>query len=137
MRGYALAAIAAMGNPNLNFGEIILTIGGGALASVPFYTFFGGQIRDLIRKIFPRRKPMSFKRRRQIYLIWKKYGITGVSFLSPLISPMLAVAIAVAFQEKPRKIILYVGTAVLSWTLVFALLRETVLDLLSYFSIIS
>lgn len=129
---FGIAAAAAMANKSLNFVEILLTIGGGALVSVPFYTFFGDAIRRWFKKIFPKRKPASFAKRRRIYTIWKRYGLTGVAFLSPVISPMIAVGIAVAFQESPRRIITYVGTAVATWSFIFAFLRKWVLMALDF-----
>lgn len=127
---FSLAAVAAMGNTKLNFLEILLVIGGGGLLSVPFYTFFGAHLSKWLRRYFKRRKPVSFTRRRRIYYIWHRYGIWGVAFLSPLISPMIAVGIAVSFQEHPRRIISIVGGMVLCWALVFAGLRHWVLMLL-------
>lgn len=129
---FGIAAVAAMGNQSLNFLEILLTIGGGALLSVPFYTYFGSALRAWLQRIIPRRKSVSFARRRRIYKIWKRYGLTGVAFLSPIISPMIAVGVAVSFQETPRRIIAYVGTAVTTWAFIFAFLRRWVLMALDH-----
>ncbi len=127
---FGIAAVAAMGNNKLNFVEILLTIGGGALLSVPFYTYFGDQVRRLIRRYVKRRRPVSFARRRRTYIFWKRYGLAGVAFLCPIISPMVSVSIAIAFQESPRRIIVFVGSSVIFWTFVFAFLRRGVLNAL-------
>lgn len=127
---FGLAALAAMGNTKLNFLEILLVVGGGGTLSVPFYTFFGAKLRALLHRYFKRRKPVSFARRRRIYRIWHRYGIWGAAALSPIISPMIAVGIAVSFQEHPRRIITIIGGGVLLWSLVFAFLRHWVLMLL-------
>jgi len=131
---FGLAAVAAMGNNKLNFLEIMLVVGGGGVLSVPFYTFFGDQLRRLIQRYLKRRRPTSFARRRRIYEIWHRYGIWGVAVLSPIISPMIAVGVAVSFQETPRRIISIIGGAVLGWSLIFACLREWVLLLLEMIS---
>lgn len=126
---FGMAALAAMGNSKLNFVEILVTIGGGALLSVPFYTFFGERVRRVVKRFFKRKKPVSFSRRRRIYNIWHRYGIWGAAVLSPIISPMVAVGIAVSFQESPRRIISIIGGVILLWSLVFALLRQWVLSI--------
>ena len=73
---------------------------------------------------------MSFGKRRKLYSIWKKYGLTGVSFLSIVISPMISVGIAVSFQENPRKIILWNSLSIGFWSLVFASFREVIVGFL-------
>lgn len=127
---FALAAFAAMPNPDLSFWDIIVSVGGGALLSVVVYTYFGKALNRWVKQIFKRKKPSSFKRRRQIYSFWKKYGLVGTAFLAPVLSPMISVGIAVSFQENPRKIMLYVGLSIIFWTFVFAFFREGVLQII-------
>ena len=127
---FTIALIAAVANKSLNFWEILLSAGGGALFSVVVYTYFGRGINFWIKRAFKRKKPSSFSRRRRIYKLWKKYGILGVSLLCPILSPMISVGVAVSFQEPPRRIMLYNGAAILFWTILFAVLREGVLEML-------
>ena len=98
---FAVAALITMGNPKFNFIEIILTAGGGAIAGSYIFVYFGKRIEKWIRENFTRSKPMSFANRRKIYKIWHRYGLPGVAFLAPFISPMVSIGVAVAFQEKP------------------------------------
>lgn len=130
---FALAALGAIARPELSFWNIIISVGGGALVSVVFYTYFGNIIRAWIKARFKGRKPTSFKRRRQTYNFWKKYGLAGTAFLAPILSPMLSVAIAIAFKEEPKRIILFVGISIVCWTLVFAFFREGVLEIIASF----
>ncbi|MEM7657353.1 MAG: hypothetical protein AAF399_14560 [Bacteroidota bacterium] len=127
---FAIALIAGVANSSLNFWEILLFVGGGASASVVVYTYFGRSINFWIKRTFRRKKPTSFARRRRMYKIWKKYGLFGVAMLCPVLSPMISVGVAVSFQESPRRIILYNIGAILFWTILFAILREGILDLL-------
>jgi len=127
---FAIAAFAAMPNPNLDFWDIMLSVGGGALSSVVFYTYFGKALNNWIRKLLKRKQPVSFKRRRQTYKIWKKYGLFGIAFLAPVLSPMITVGIAVSFQETPKRILLFVGASIVFWTLIFAFFREGVLHII-------
>lgn len=123
---FALAAFAALLDEGLSFPEMFLTVGMGALVSVVVYTYFGRQLNLLIRRVFKRKKPISFARRRRMYLFWKKYGMAGAAFLAPVISPMASVGIAVSFQEKPRRIILYTSLSIIGWTVIFYLFKTPV-----------
>ncbi|MFK7922334.1 MAG: hypothetical protein AB8H47_10285, partial [Bacteroidia bacterium] len=49
-----------------SFWEIVGVIGGGAWLSSWFYTYFGVILNNWVRKIWQRKKPMKFSRRRQI-----------------------------------------------------------------------
>ncbi|MEM6806848.1 MAG: hypothetical protein AAF696_35935, partial [Bacteroidota bacterium] len=98
---FAIAALGAITQDHLNFFDILISVGGGALISVVVYTYFGGAIRAWIKKTFKRNKSVSFKKRRRTYMFWKRYGLLGTAALAPILSPMLSVAVAVAFKEKP------------------------------------
>lgn len=127
---FAVAALIAMGNPKFDFWEIILTAGGGAIAGSFVFVYFGTQIKKWIKANFKRSTPTSFARRRQIVKIWKRYGLPGVAFLAPLISPMISIGIAVSFGEKPRRIITAMCVSILSWTLVMATFKEVILAMI-------
>jgi hypothetical protein len=55
----------------------------------------------------------------------------GVALLSPLISPMISIGVAYSFQEKPRRILLYVGGCIVFWSVIFASFREVILSLVA------
>ncbi|MEL6252420.1 MAG: hypothetical protein AAFR87_10460 [Bacteroidota bacterium] len=130
---FALAALAAIPQTDLTFWDILVSVGGGALLSVVVYTYFGGVIRAWIQKLFKRSKPVSFKRRRRTIRFWKRYGLLGTAALAPILSPMISVAIAVAFKENPRRIIIHVGISIIIWTIIFAFFREGVLQIVDTF----
>ncbi len=123
---FLVALLTAVANPQFGYWEVVLPAGLGALASVFVYALFGTQLRIWYRKKFPKKKEMRFARRRKIYKLWHQYGLIGVSFLSIVISPMLAVGIAVSFQEPPRRIILWNSVSIIFWTFLFATFRELV-----------
>ncbi|MDW3649780.1 MAG: hypothetical protein R8P61_22100 [Bacteroidia bacterium] len=130
---FALAALAAIPQADLTFWDIMASVGGGALSSVVVYTYFGGAIRAWIQKTFRRNKAVNFKRIRRTIKFWKKYGLLGTAALAPVLSPMVSVAISVAFKEKPRRIITYIGTSIIVWTIIFAFFREGVLEIIGNF----
>ncbi len=130
---FALAAITALAEPDINILEFFLTVGGGALVSVVFYTYFGEQFRRWFVKNVVRREAQEEiqngqKKNNKITKIWDRYGLPGVAMLAPFLSPMVCVGVAVSFREDPRRIIFFNGMSIILWTIIFALLREQVLD---------
>lgn len=128
---FLVALLTAAANPQFGYWEVVLPAGLGALASVFVYALFGTRLRIWFRQRFPRKKQMPFARRRQLYKLWHSYGLIGVSFLSIVLSPMLAVGIAVSFQEPPRRIILWNSISIIFWTFLFATFRELVVGWLA------
>ncbi|MCB0838700.1 MAG: hypothetical protein KDE26_01550 [Bacteroidetes bacterium] len=125
---FAVAVLVALGNPKFNWVEIVLTAGGGAIFGSYIFLYFGERISKWVRENFKRSKPMSFANRRRILKIWKRYGLAGVAFLAPVLSPMISVGIAVSFQEKPRKILFAMIISILAWTMFAATFREVLLS---------
>lgn len=103
------------------FWELIAVVGGGAWTGSWFFAFFGTAVRKWISKHYKRKKPLSFHYRRRIVKIWKRYGMAGISFLSIVLSPMIAIGVAVSFQEPPLRIMAYMTVAIFFWCLMFAL----------------
>lgn len=126
MLKFLVALVAAVANPNWGFWEVVLTAGLGAWSSVILYAFFGTAFRRWLQRRFPRRSPVKYSRKKKLYLLWKRYGLVGVSFLSLVISPMVSVGIAVSFREDIRRIIFWNSLSIIFWTLVFASFREFV-----------
>ncbi|MEL6676081.1 MAG: hypothetical protein AAFR61_27995 [Bacteroidota bacterium] len=130
---FAIAAITAMPLvTKISFLDFLIFVGGGAIISVVVYAYFGEQIRKWIVKLFPRNpdKERNLERQARRQAFWKKYGLVGVAFLAPFISPMASVGIAISFKERPARIILYTGISILAWTLIFAAFRNPVHQLI-------
>ncbi|MEL6649863.1 MAG: hypothetical protein AAFQ87_03555 [Bacteroidota bacterium] len=119
-----------------NFWEIVGVVGGGAWTSAWAFTYFGVAINNWFRSIWKRQKPMKFSRRRKIVAAWKRYGLPGISFLSIILSPMLAIGIAVSFQERPLRIMFFMTIAIFFWSILFGLASDYIqgLEFLQNFS---
>lgn len=87
--------------------SILLTVG-GMMTTVVIFTFLGDRLRKrILSKYFKQRKVFT-QRNRRLVRIWKKYGVLGISFLTPiLLSPPGGSIIAVALGGSPKKTILY------------------------------
>ena len=99
---------------------VFLTIS-GMMASVILLTFGGTKLRRFIlNKVYRKRKLFSPQNRR-IVRVWRKYGIFGVSFLTPIFfSPTIGTLIAVAFGEKKIRIIMYMLISAVFWGFVLS-----------------
>lgn len=109
----------------LNFYET-LTFGAlGGILGVIVFSYFGAFLRRYskgLRKYFQLKH--NYSRAKRLMTFWHKYGIIGMAFISPFVSPMIAVIVALAFREKPLNIIRYYCTALVLWTVIFSLIFE-------------
>lgn len=117
---FLFGMIGAIG-AGFTFWELLAIVGGGAWTGSWVFAYFGTALRNWISKRYKRSKPMSFRYRRRIVSVWKKYGLTGISFLSIVISPMVAIGVAVSFRERPLRIMAFMTAAIVFWCLAFAL----------------
>jgi membrane protein DedA with SNARE-associated domain len=86
------------------------------------FSFAGDWIRNnIINRFFPKRKRFS-ERNRRFVTIWKKYGVAGVAFLTPLIlTPIGGTLVAISFGSPRNKLILYMLISAAGWATVFSL----------------
>lgn len=95
----------------------------GMMTSVIIFTFFGLAIRKWFHLAFPRKRKVFSKSSRRMVKIWRKYGIIGVAFLTPLLfSPIGGTLIAVSFGEKKERIFLNMLWSAIVWGGFFAYL---------------
>jgi hypothetical protein len=72
----------------------------------------------------PEKKIFSKKSRRFVRL-WRRYGLIGISFLTPvIISIPIGTVIANAFEENKKKIFLYMFFAILFWSVTLTTIFE-------------
>lgn len=114
--------------------EVFLSGSFGAILGVWVFTFFGTEIRKWLDRRFPRKRQMSFRRRRKIVQFWRKYGVWGVAFMGPVLSPPVSVGVAIAFREHPRRIIMAMTVSILFWTTIFVSFRDLMLNVVDKIS---
>ncbi len=106
---------AAMG---LTFIETVLLTILGMMSTVLIISFFGHSFRRWLNKVFRRDRKIFTKRNRRFVTYWKKYGLFGVSFLTPVIfSPVVGTLLVHAFGGSPRKILGYMLISAIFWSL--------------------
>jgi membrane protein DedA with SNARE-associated domain len=115
--------------PTLGYGAklhplttVIVTVG-GMMTSVVAFTYFGEWLRTkVLHRFFKKRKKFS-ARNRKFVKIWKKYGLTGVATLTPLIlTPIGGTILAVSFGSPKEKIILFMLISALAWAVTFTVI---------------
>jgi membrane protein DedA with SNARE-associated domain len=105
--------------------HMITTIVGtvaGTMTIVLLFSFAGDWIqKHVINRLFPKRKRFS-ERNRNFVTMWKKYGVAGVAFLTPLIlTPIGGTLLAISFGSPRDKLILYMLISASAWATIFSL----------------
>lgn len=90
----------------LKWWETALCTVVGMMLSVIVFLFLGTAIQHLISRYRKQKPPLFSKRTRLAVRVWKKSGMTGIAFLTPLLfTPIGGTLIAVSFKV-PRLTIL-------------------------------
>ncbi len=98
---------------------VILTIV-GMMMSVFLFTFLGNYINERIILRYFKSKKKFTPRRRKFVKIWKKYGIKGVAFLTPLIlTPIGGTLLLTSYHTPKRYILTYMLISAIFWAFVF------------------
>ncbi len=106
----------------LNIVTTILSTVAGTMTVVFLFAFAGDWVRDkVINRFYPKRKRFS-ERNRKFVAIWKKYGVAGVAFLTPLIlTPVGGTLLAISFGSPRDKLILYMFISASAWATIFSI----------------
>ena len=72
-----------------------------------------------------RKRRVFTPRTRRIVRIWRRYGLTGLAALTPILfSIPLGIFFMVRFEKNKRKILLYMFVSILSWSLILTTFFE-------------
>lgn len=129
---YTLSALKIIFGPTLGLAygfsilETTLLSLLGMMTTVYLVSYFGPQIQALTLKVFgpkkKKRKVFTPKRRRFVK-IWRRYGVPGVAFFTPiLLSPPGGAILANAFGGKRHEIIKWMWISGAFWSLILTLL---------------
>jgi hypothetical protein len=100
------------------FVSTLLTIG-GMMTTISIFSFYGERLRHTaLIKFFKFKKVFSPQSRRFVK-IWNKYGLIGISFLTPiLLSPPGGAILAVAFGGSRKHLLLYMFIFSVMWSFI-------------------
>ncbi|GAB3247287.1 hypothetical protein GCM10027347_02790 [Larkinella harenae] len=119
----------------LSWVETWLATAAGMMASVILVTYAGVALRALINR-FRRSKPRLFSPRTRLAVrIWKRAGIAGIAFLTPLLlTPIGGTILAVSFKVSRPLIFSYMLISALFWGIIFTLAVYQIPQLINRFS---
>lgn len=100
-------------------GSVAITVA-GMMASVILFTFLGEFLREkLLARFFKNRKKFT-PRNRRFVKIWKKYGLNGVAFLTPLIlTPIGGTLVLANFGAPKGNVLVAMLLSAMFWALFF------------------
>ena len=95
------------------------TVTGMTLTAILFSNkLIRGRILGFLEKR-KKKKKIFTPRTRTLVRVWKKYGMRGVAFLTPLLlTPPFGTLVAVSFGESRQKIVLYMFISAAFWAAV-------------------
>lgn len=93
----------------------------GMMISVILFTYIGDFLRNVLLKNFFKKRRRFSKRNRKFVTVWKKYGILGVAFLTPLLfTPIGGTILLTSFGTKSGKILINMLISALFWAWVIS-----------------
>lgn len=105
----------------LSWVETSLFTAMGMMATVLLFTLLGKPMRSLLQRTLWRKQKRFSRRNRRFVKIWRKWGIQGVSFLTPLLlSPLGGAILANAFGGRKKDIIIYMLISAIFWGFVIS-----------------
>lgn len=110
--------------------EIIVLTVLGLMTSVLIFNFLGERIKQYVIPIFIKNPKKFSPKNRRMVKIWRRYGIIGVCFLTPVILSPPAGAFLVAAVGAPRKqVFLYMFIFGLFWATVWTFSVEWLVEI--------
>lgn len=108
------------------FETILFTVL-GMMTSVFIFSFLGDVIRKKILSRFLKDKKKFTPRNRRFIFIWKRYGIFGISFLTPLLlTPIGGTLLATTLGSPRGKLLVYMFFSAVFWSSTFSFILHYV-----------
>jgi hypothetical protein len=93
----------------------------GMMTSVFLFSYGGSAVRDWWFATFRHDRKLFSTRSRRIVRFWVRYGIKGLSFLTPVVfSPIVGTLLAVSFGESRQRIFRFMFFASVFWGFVLS-----------------
>ena len=110
--------------------EIIVITVVGLMTSVLLFTYLSEKIKKHIFPIFIKQPKRFTNKSRQMIKLWKKYGLIGVCFLTPLVLSPPGGALLVSSIGAPRKqVFFYMLLFGIMWATIWTFSVEWLVEL--------
>ncbi len=98
----------------------LLTIA-GMMTSVVVFSVLGQTAKQWLKSRFQKNKKLFTRKNRRLVNIWRKYGLAGVAFLTPLLlTPIGGTLLATSFGEPKIRIWSYMLVSAVFWGVLFS-----------------
>lgn len=88
----------------------------GMMTTVLLFTLFGKPLRGLLKRTLWKNNKRFTRRNRRFVYIWRRWGLLGVSFLTPLIlTPVGGALLANLFGGPKKQILVYMLVSAFFW----------------------
>ncbi|RNI23358.1 hypothetical protein EFB08_17570 [Rufibacter latericius] len=120
---YLLSSVKFFGGPlvGLTMGvsfwaTLGLTIA-GMMTSVLLFSLIGSAVHDrYVARQRAKNKPMFSKKNRRIVSVWKRFGMSGIAFLTPvLFTPIVGTVLATVLGVSKSRIMLHMFWSAVFW----------------------
>ena len=102
------------------FETILITIL-GMMTSVLIFSFFGEQIKQRFLPKWFKNKKLFSNNNRRFKVLWKRYGLFGVTFLTPILfSPIGGTLLVTATGASRKKVLTYMLFSAVFWSIAFS-----------------
>jgi membrane protein DedA with SNARE-associated domain len=125
---YLISMIKFIGGPlsgvaaGLTWVETFIFTVLGMMTTVLLLSLIGKNARKTLFSKFRKKKKLFSPKNRRLVRIWRKYGLKGVAFLTPVFfSPIVGTIMAISFGEPAKRIIFYMLGSALFWGVIFSL----------------
>jgi len=108
----------------------------GMMTAVYIFTYSSGILKRFTKKFRKKDRKVFSKKSRRYVKVWRKYGVKGIAFLTPLIlMPWGGAILANVLGGKRHEIIFWMWISALFWGLVISLVVDQAYWLISGFLI--
>ena len=88
----------------------------GMMTSVYLFTYLGDKLKRLVDRIRSKNRKLFSKKNRRFVKIWRRHGVKGIAFLSPIIlMPIGGAILANVLGGKKNEIIYWMWVSSLFW----------------------
>jgi hypothetical protein len=105
----------------LPFWATVFGVVFGMMCTVVAFTYFGDYLKRRLLSKFVKQKRVFTKSNRFKVKIWRRYGIWGTAFLTPILfSPIVGTLLAVSFENRRVKVIYTMFISAVFWSFVLS-----------------
>ncbi|PRY07882.1 hypothetical protein CLV24_12272 [Pontibacter ummariensis] len=127
---YLISMVKFFGGPvtgmslGLSYIETTALTVAGMMTSVIIFSIIGRAVSKWFSKRRrSKRKPIFNKKNRRIVQVWKRFGVTGVAFLTPVIfTPIFGTIVVALFGASRKHIFIHMLWSSIFWSAVLNLL---------------